>query len=57
MKYDNFEKEDLIARIHILEARLRTLEARSLADSWRLNPDRSGGQFDPEEIERFRNTW
>lgn len=58
--YATWEHEDLVKRCYILEERLRQSKNRSLADSWRLNPDRSGGQFEQYEIDEARRggrTW
>ncbi len=52
--YETWEHEDLVKRCYILEERLRQANNRSLADSWRLNPDRSGGQFTQQEIDEAR---
>jgi hypothetical protein len=38
-----------------LRAELRRAREKSIEDSWARNPDRSGGQFSQDEIDRSRN--
>ena len=38
--------------IAFLKKRIKELEERAVEDSWRRNPDRSGGQFSDWEINR-----
>lgn len=50
------EIERLLCKIARLERRVRELEAQRVADSWRTNPDRSGGAF--TEYERgYHDAW
>lgn len=46
------EKRDLIIKIWNLRDRVAELEKQNIEMSWRDNPDRMGGQFTHEEIER-----
>lgn len=45
----------LYAYIMKLEQEVSKLRDKSVEDSWKLNPDRMGGQFTQEEIDRSRN--
>jgi len=49
-------KRDLVMEIWRLQNRVDSLEKQNTDMGWRLNPDRMGGQFTPEEINR-RNEW
>ena len=44
--------EELKLKLSMAEHRVRVLEQRSAEQSWRDNPDRSGGQFTQDEINR-----
>jgi hypothetical protein len=50
------EKQELITIVRNLCSRIEKLEERNSEMSWRLNPDRMGGQFTDGEINR-RNEW
>lgn len=54
--HSNGYKDDCItkaiAEIKQLRASVKQLEAKSINDSWDRNPDRSGGQYTEEEINR-----
>lgn len=43
---------ELTTKLSTAEHRVRVLERESVEASWRDNPDRSGGQFTDEEINR-----
>lgn len=47
--HEDTEIDRLLAKIARLERRVRELEAQRTADSWRTNPDRSGGAFTEDE--------
>ena len=51
------ELELLRARIRFLENKNRVLEREASDNSWRLNPDRAGGAFSQDEIDRARDNW
>ena len=51
------EKRDLIIKIWNLRDRVAELEKQNIEMSWRDNPDRMGGQFTREEIERNWDGW
>jgi hypothetical protein len=46
----------LYAPLRKLEDELRQAQAQLSAQSWQVNPDRSGGQFTPAELDPA-NTW
>ena len=45
-------KRELVMEIWRLQNRVAKLEERNTDMGWRLNPDRMGGQFTQEEINR-----
>ena len=45
-----------ITELEYLRRRVKQLEARLLESSWKTNPDRMGGSFSQDEIDRA-NTW
>jgi hypothetical protein len=45
----------LYAPLRKIEDELNRLKQRDIDRSWETNPDRSGGQFTKEEIERSNN--
>ena len=45
-------KRDLVIEIWRLQKRVAKLEEHNSDMGWRLNPDRMGGQFTQEEINR-----
>ena len=49
-------KRDLVMEIWQLQNRVAKLEERNTEMGWRLNPDRMGGQFTQEEINR-KDEW
>lgn len=49
-------KRDLVIEIWRLQNRVAKLEEHNTDMGWRLNPDRMGGQFTQEEINR-RDEW
>jgi len=49
-------KRDLVMEIWRLQKRVAQLEKHNTDMGWRLNPDRMGGQFTQEEINR-RDEW
>jgi len=51
------EKRDLIIKIWNLRDRVAELEKQNIEMSWSDNPDRMGGQFTREEIERNWDGW
>ena len=46
-----------VARIESQAGRIIDLQAHNSEMGWRLNPDRMGGQFTPEERFRSRDEW
>lgn len=46
-------REQLIGRIMHLEEKISRMEKEKVDDSWRSNPDRMGGQFTEEELNRI----
>jgi hypothetical protein len=50
------KKQDLVLEIWRLQKRVAHLEHQNSDMGWRLNPDRMGGQFTQEEINRG-NEW
>ena len=48
--------EELVLEIWRLQKRVAQLEEHNTDMGWRLNPDRMGGQFTQEEINR-RDEW
>ena len=51
-KLMQMEKLDLVKEIWRLQNRVTQLEKSNSDMGWRLNPDRMGGQFTEEEINR-----
>lgn len=47
---------EIIYEILTLQKRVADLEEQARERSWQTNPDRSGGQFTDDEINR-RDTW
>jgi hypothetical protein len=56
----NDQKEQILRHLYEplrrLEDELRLAQEKLSAESWQMHPDRSGGQFTPEEINNS-NTW
>jgi hypothetical protein len=50
-----FGHERWAEEIFRLRAKLRRTREQAIEDSWARNPDRSGGQFSQDEIDRSRN--
>jgi len=51
-------EERLRAEVVRLQRRVSELEKRASEDSWTRNPDRMGGSFSQDEIDRARgDTW
>ena len=55
-KLMKMKKQDLVLEIQRLQKRVAHLEHQNSDMGWRLNPDRMGGQFTQEEINRG-NEW
>ena len=55
-KLDQFEKQELIALYYGALIQIEELKKLNSEMGWRLNPDRMGGQFTEEEINRG-NEW
>ena len=55
-KLTKMEKQELIAMYHDALLQIEELKKRNTEMGWRLNPDRMGGQFTEEEINRG-NEW
>ena len=58
-EFDDFMKrdtKDLVREIWLLQNRIKHLEKANSDMGWQLNPDRMGGQFTQEEINR-RDEW
>lgn len=43
----------MTVRLNTAIKRIQQLEKQAVEDSWRLNPDRMGGQFTQEELNRY----
>lgn len=56
---DIYGHEYWAEEIFRLRAELRRMKEKAIEDSWSLNPDRSGGQFSDEEINRsgYQGGW
>ena len=54
--FEDMTREQLLEQIMYLRKRVAQLEEKSSEMSWRLNPDRMGGQFTPDEYSR-RDEW
>ena len=52
---DIYGHERWAEEIFRLRAELRRAKEQAIEDSWARNPDRSGGQFNNEEI--YRDNW
>lgn len=55
-KLEKLEKQKLIAMYHDALLQIEELKKQNSEMGWRLNPDRMGGQFTEEEINRG-NEW
>ena len=55
-KLTKMEKQELIAMYHDALMQIEELKKLNSEMGWRLNPDRMGGQFTEEEINRG-NEW
>ena len=51
------DKKDLVREIWLLQNRIKHLEKANSDMSWRLNPDRMGGQFSDWETNRRGDEW
>lgn len=50
--------DDLVNLASNLNEEVRRLREKSIEDSWRNSPDRSGGQFSDQEIlDSYRKRW
>lgn len=49
---ENMTREQLLGQIMYLRKRVSQLEEQNTEMGWRLNPDRMGGQFTEEEMNR-----
>jgi len=54
---ENMTREQLLGQIMYLRKRVSQLEDQNTEMGWRLNPDRMGGQFTQEEINRRGDEW
>lgn len=56
---DIYGHEYWAEEIFRLRAELRRMKEKAIEDSWARNPDRSGGQFSDEEINRsgYQGEW
>lgn len=52
----SLEREDLEAYCIRLKRRIVQLEKENLDYSWKVNPDRMGGQFDSRDYEQLRRS-
>ena len=50
---DIYGHERWAEEIFCLRQRVKDLEAKVVEMSWEINPDRSGGQWTEEEVNRF----
>jgi hypothetical protein len=46
----------MVVRLYWAMERIKELEAAAIENSWRADPDRSGGQFTQDEV-AARNDW
>ena len=54
---EGMTREQLLGQIMYLRKRVAQLEKQNSDLGWRLNPDRSGGQFTDWEINRRGDEW
>ena len=54
---EDMTREQLLGQIMYLRKRVSQLEDQNTEMGWRLNPDRMGGQFTQEEINRRGDEW
>jgi len=54
---EDMTREQLLGQIMYLRKRVAQLEEKSSEMSWRLNPDRMGGQYTPDEYSGRRDEW
>jgi len=54
---EDMTREQLLGQIMYLRKRVAQLEDLNTEMRWRLNPDRMGGQFTQEEINRRGDEW
>jgi hypothetical protein len=54
---EGMTREQLLGQIMYLRKRVAQLEEQNSDLGWRLNPDRSGGQFTDWEINRRGDEW
>lgn len=54
---DGMLVQSMINEIERLQKKVKEQEKRISDYSWTVNPDRSGGQFTQEEIDRSRGGW
>jgi hypothetical protein len=54
---EDMTREQLLGQIMYLRKRVAQLEDQNTEMGWRLNPDRMGGQFTQEEINRRGDEW
>jgi hypothetical protein len=52
---DGMFMQSLVNKIEELQRKIKQQDQRLTDYSWTVNPDRMGGQFTQEEIERSRN--
>jgi hypothetical protein len=52
---DGMFMQSLVNKIEELQRKIKQQDQRLTDYSWAVNPDRMGGQFTQEEIERSRN--
>lgn len=62
MRTNNADDQSVLmaaaAELAHVTGQLKELQQRSAAHSWAVNPDRSGGQFTPQEIQDAeQNRW
>ena len=54
---EDMTREQLLGQIMYLRKRVSQLEDQNTEMGWRSNPDRMGGQFTQEEINRRGDEW
>ena len=58
LPYSGMTKEQMVIALLDKDRRIEQLERTVSEVSWKLNPDRMGGQFDQYELEHDRlNRW
>lgn len=57
MNLESMSNEELIAYVKQLRKQIFVLETENSELSWKINPDRMGGQFTASELNRRGDEW